>query len=217
MSVFPLLNDKWLPTYDYAGNPANLVKLSKDNVVEFANPIGIDSFYDVLNAPLHDIVDIPIDASSPSGTEHGVSITVAGQRLFKVSALSDGSGGVNTLKIDIGSCSMKGLIEALPFEFRDLTAGTSQTYELDLYAFYGYTVEGIVLEVDTGTLTDVHIKINSTDITSLTTLTVDTSRDYTAATGANTVVATDKVVLVTNTSYTGAPTLIRGSLKIKRT
>ena len=107
--------------------------------------------------------------------------------------------------------------EALPFEFRDLTAGTSQTYELDLYAFYGYTINGIVLEVDTGTLTDVHIQIGTTDITSLTTLTVDTSRDYTAATGANTVVATNAVKLVTNTSYTGAPTLIRGSLKITRT
>ena len=110
-----------------------------------------------------------------------------------------------------------GLIEALPFEFRDLTPGTSQTYELDLYAFYGYTVEGIVLEVDTGTLTDVHIKIGTTDITSLTTLTEDTSRDYTVATGANIVAVSNNVVLVTNTSYTGAPTLIRGSLKIKRT
>ena len=365
-----LLNDEWLKTYDFAGNVANLIKLSKDNITEFANPVGIDSFYHVLNSGFNDIVNIPVDASSPDNTQHGIGITIGGQRLFSVSALATattalvdtylintaatisssvinplltiaeswigpssttgvyfksgnvgigttdtygmklavrGSGsfmsstfdnntnggtisifqdnanygtiwsqkngnqawgnlalapnggnvGIGTTDLDgtpaIGRLTVKGstndgttnifvgrdsdevnvfsvdtdgavtasryvgLIEALPFEFRDLTPGTSQTYELDLYAFYGYTVEGIVLEVDTGTLTDVHIKINSTDITSLTTLTVDTTRDYTTATGANTVVATDKVVLVTNTSYTGVPTILRGSLKIKRT
>lgn len=297
-----LLNDEWLKTYDYAGNTANLIKLSKDNITEFANPVGIDAFYHVINSGFNDIVNIPVDITSADNTQHGVGITIGNQRLFSVSALATGTTalvdtylinaaatisssvinplltiaeswigpssttgvyfkagnvGIGTTDLDgtpvVGRLTVKGstndgttnifvgrdsdeanvfsvdtdgaitasryvgLVEALPFEFRDLTAGTSQTYELDLYAFYGYTVEAIVLEVDTGTLTDVDIKIGSTDITGLATLTVDTTRDLSTATAANTVVVGNKVVLVTNTSYTGAPTLLRGSLKIRRT
>lgn len=91
-----LLNDEWLKTYDYAGNVANLIKLSKDNITEFANPVGIDALYHVLNSGFNDIVNIPVDINSPDNTEHGIGITVGGTRILKVSALSDGAGLVDT-------------------------------------------------------------------------------------------------------------------------
>lgn len=112
---------------------------------------------------------------------------------------------------------MIGGIEDISFEFADITAGTAQTYTLDIKASFRYTIESACLETDNGTLTGVAIKINSTAVTSLSSLTVDTSVDETASTGAKTVVADDRVYLVTSTGYTGTPTLIRGKLKILRT
>jgi len=92
----PLANDTWLTALNYAGGTSNLFKLSADNVLEFASAVKICAFYHVLNSGFNDIVDIPVDSTSADGTEHGVGITVGGTRIFKVGALSDGAGDVDT-------------------------------------------------------------------------------------------------------------------------
>lgn len=104
----------------------------------------------------------------------------------------------------------------IEFEFRDIEAGTAADYVLDLKALVGYTIDSAVMQVDTGTLT-VAVKIGTTAVTGLSAVAVDTDIDETAATAANTVSAGDKVILSVSTTYTGAPTLIRGKLNLNRT
>ena len=113
--------------------------------------------------------------------------------------------------------TLLGWTDDIKFEFRSITAGTAQTYDLDIKASYGYTIESASLETDDGTLTGVSINIGGTPVTSLSSLTVDTAVDETASTGAKTVVAGDRVTIVTTTGYTGTPTLLKGKLTIKRT
>lgn len=108
-------------------------------------------------------------------------------------------------------------VEDIAFEFADVVAGTAKDYTLDISASFGYTIESACLETDNGTLTGVAVKIGSTAVTSLSSVTVDTAVDETASTGANTVVAGNRVWLSVGTGYTGTPTLIRGKLKIART
>lgn len=106
-------------------------------------------------------------------------------------------------------------IEDISFEW-DVSKGTAQTFTLDIKASFAYNILSATLEVDTGTLTGVAVKIGSTAVTSLSSITVDSGADETTATGANSVVAGNRVYLVTSTGYTGAPTLIRGKLKKQR-
>lgn len=103
MSEVSLLNDTWITTLDYTGNSSNLIKLSKDNIIEFGSTVGINSFFHVLNAGVNDIVNIPISNASPAATEHGVGITIAGTRLLKVGACSDGAGGLACSRLYINS------------------------------------------------------------------------------------------------------------------
>lgn len=107
--------------------------------------------------------------------------------------------------------------EDIAFEFADVIAGTAKDYTLDIKASYGYTIESACLETDTGTLTGVAVKIGSTAVTGLSSITVDSSVDETSATAAKTVVVGNRVTLSVSTGYSGAPTLIRGKIKIKRT
>jgi len=88
------LNDQWQTGLDFVGNVANLFKLTKDNTLLFGVPVELNSLFHVLNAGLNNIVDIPVNALSSAGTEHGVKIVVGGVEIGRFSALSDGSGGV---------------------------------------------------------------------------------------------------------------------------
>ncbi|MEI7942785.1 MAG: hypothetical protein WCH76_06420 [Candidatus Riflemargulisbacteria bacterium] len=107
--------------------------------------------------------------------------------------------------------------EDIAFEFRDVTAGTAQTYILDMSASFPYTIVSVTLVVDTGTLTGVAIKIVSTAVTNMDSITITNSITTTSSTGAKAVALTNAVSLVTSTGYSGAPTLLRGKLKIVRT
>ena len=124
LSVFPLLNDEWLPTYDFAGNPANLVKYSLDNTIIFGAPVEIDSFYNVLNAGFNDIVDIPVDSTSPDNTQHGVGITVGGTRLMSISALATGTTPVIDTPI-VSLMANVGIGTTSPTAVLHLKAGTA--------------------------------------------------------------------------------------------
>jgi len=105
----------------------------------------------------------------------------------------------------------QGIPYDLDFEFADFVLGTAKTYTLDLKAKRPYTIEGIVLETDTGTFTGIAVKIGSTDVTSLSNLTASTIAE-TASTGAKTVALGDRVSFVLPTGYTGTPTTVRGKL-----
>jgi len=107
--------------------------------------------------------------------------------------------------------------EDIAFEFCDVVAGTAKTYTLDISATFAYNIISAFLETDSGTLTGVAVKIGSTAVTSLSSVTVDTAVDETTATGANSVAIGNRVYISTSTGYTGTPTLLRGKLKIQRT
>lgn len=102
------------------------------------------------------------------------------------------------------------------FEFADVVAGTAKDYTLIIKAKYAFRILSVCLETDNGTLTGVAVKINSTAVTSLSSITVDTAVDETDATGANIAVPGDRVYLSVAATYTGTPTLIRGSLITRR-
>jgi hypothetical protein len=113
-----------------------------------------------------------------------------------------------------------GLVEDARFEFRDLAPDGQQSYVIDLSASYGYTITGAFLRVDDGTLLNLTLWINETAVTFSAVLSCDTwgmgPNQFTTI--ANNVVATgDEVVLVTQGSYTGNPTLLRGKLVTART
>jgi hypothetical protein len=107
-------------------------------------------------------------------------------------------------------------IEDLGFEIRDITAGTAESFTLDIKATFAHTIESIDLETDNGTLTGVSVLINATPVTGMSSITVDTAVDTTLGTAAKTVAIGDRVYLSLSTGYTGTPTLIRGKLTTKR-
>lgn len=75
-----------------------------------------------------------------------------------------------------------------------------RTYVLDSYAPAAYTINSIGIKCSTGTCT-AKIQIGGVDVTSLTGLSVSSANTTATATGANSVVAGDRVTLVlTSTS-----------------
>lgn len=100
----------------------------------------------------------------------------------------------------------------IDFEFADFVLGTAKTYTLDIKAKVAYTIEGVILETDAGSLTAVDIKINSTAVTGLSGLSAETTMAEYSSTAAKSVSLSDRVYLIIGTGHTGTPTLIRGKL-----
>lgn len=106
----------------------------------------------------------------------------------------------------------------IEFEFRDITAGSGQSYYLDIKATVPYNIDSVVLQSD-DTMDDVAVKIGSTPVTwsgSITGIDVTTSITETDAYSGYSVAAGNAVTLVTS-GTDGDPTLIRGKLNITRT
>ena len=102
------INTESITTTDILGKDAqtvvnliDLVELSKDNVIEFKKKVGIGALFHTINQEMTDIVDIPINSDSVIGTAHGIGITIAGVRVFKVVGFSDGAGGLSSSRIEI--------------------------------------------------------------------------------------------------------------------
>lgn len=74
-----------------------------------------------------------------------------------------------------------------------------RTYVLDSYAPGSYTIDSIGFQCSTGTCT-LAIKINGTNVTSLSALSVSSTPDTASASGANSVVAGDRVTAVVTSS-----------------
>ena len=108
-------------------------------------------------------------------------------------------------------------IEWQSFEYRDIIAGTVCSYCLLLDSPVPFNLLAIVLECDNGTLTEVAIKINTTAITGMSSIIIDTAKDMTTASGANAVAVHDAINLIIGTGHTGAPTAIKGLITYQRT
>ena len=108
----------------------------------------------------------------------------------------------------------------LPFQSltaKDITPGTAQEYTLIPKCREGLTIDSFVYKTDDGTLTGCAVKIGSTAVTGLSSLSVGTTQAETNATGANTTAAGDRVTFVTSTGYTGTPTMIEVQLNYHKT
>jgi len=108
----------------------------------------------------------------------------------------------------------------LPFQSltaKDITPGTAQEYPLIPKCREGLTIDSLVYKTDNGTLTGCAVKIGSTAVTGLSSLSVGTTQAETNATGANTTAAGDRVTFVTSTGYTGTPTMIEIQLNYHKT
>ncbi|MCK9457156.1 MAG: hypothetical protein M0R31_07660 [Candidatus Riflebacteria bacterium] len=103
------------------------------------------------------------------------------------------------------------------FEYRNIDAGTADTFVFDVMADVPFTINSIVLEVDNGTLTGIAVKINGVAVTGLSSVTATTTAARTNATAANVVAAGDKITFEITTGYTGAPTKLIGKLSYTRT
>lgn len=126
----------------------------------------------------------------------------------KTSDLSNDSGFIT---------SFSGMVECKELIAKDIIAGTPQVYDLLLKAMYGFTINSIELETDTGTLTGIIVKINSTTVTGMSAVTASSTLGETLATAANTVVAGDRIYLYTSSGYTGLPTTLKIQLNYTRT
>jgi hypothetical protein len=98
------------------------------------------------------------------------------------------------------------------FEYRNIEAGTADTFVLDLMADEAFTINSIALRVDDGTLTGIAVKINGTSVTGLGSITATTTATRTNATGANSVSVDDEITVEISTGYTGTPTKLIGKL-----
>jgi diphthamide synthase (EF-2-diphthine--ammonia ligase) len=182
---------------------------TKNNAGTIVNGIAIGSGAMVLLSNQAVLGNDSITSTILKGTVTipALKVTSAGYGVGKV-LVSDANG--------LLSYANSVVIDDISFEFRDITPGAAQSYTLDISASYGYTIESATLETDSGTLTGVAVKIGSTAVTSLSNLTASTLAT-TDSTGAKTVVATNRVTINTSTGFTGAPTTLRGKLKIQRT
>ena len=106
------------------------------------------------------------------------------------------------------------LLEDIALEARDIEKGTAQSYVLDMKASCGYSIESIVCESDGG-LSGVSVKINTTAVGGLSSLSVGGIAETNAST-PRTVSAGDKVTINTSSSFSGSPSFLRCKLKIKK-
>lgn len=88
------------------------------------------------------------------------------------------------------------------------------TVVFQVYAPHALTVNSFTADVDSGTVT-VALKINGTDITSLSAVAVSSTKATTNATAANTAVAGDELSIVYSSA--SSPVNFRGSLNYTRT
>ena len=106
--------------------------------------------------------------------------------------------------------------EDITFDYNDVVAGIARTFVLDPKASFDYTIISATLETNNGTLTGVNVKIGAVAVTSLSSVTVDTTATEIAATGNNDVDEDDRVTISVTTGYTGAPTQLLGKITIMR-
>lgn len=90
--------------------------------------------------------------------------------------------------------ALAGLVESIGLQDSN-TSIAAQTYVLELYASYAYTIDTLHIISGSGTATAA-VKINGTNVTSLSAVAVSSTISNTNSSGANAVAVGDKVTLV---------------------
>jgi hypothetical protein len=98
------------------------------------------------------------------------------------------------------------------FEFC-VNAGEAETFNIDIYSTYAYTITKAILETDTGELEAVAVYIDSVAIDGLDDMDVSTV-DVWTATANNETSEGSRVTLETSGTDSGTPTIIRGKIVI---
>lgn len=154
----------------------------------------------------------------------GLLITLPDPEVWEVGQvrISLGWGTTEGLKVEI---DVGDVITELPavrlagiwdreFEFC-INQGYAESFTVDYYAVYPYTILEFIVGVDDGTVAGCNIAINGTPVTGLSSLTVGTKAVNTA-TALNEVVEGDEVTFNTSATFTGNPVTVKGKLKILR-
>lgn len=97
-----------------------------------------------------------------------------------------------------------------PFELC-INPGTAETFTIDIEATFAYTINGIIIETDSGTITTVTVYKNGVSIGSASPVSTKATTNFTSS-----VVIGDRISFGTSAGYTGTPSKIVGKLKITR-
>jgi len=111
--------------------------------------------------------------------------------------------------------AQSGIIEDMPFEYRDIVSEHAIVYIPDVKASFNYSIVSAVFVCDIGTITGVAVNINGVAVTALSSVTVTTAITEIEATGNNVVKIGDKIT-ITGTGITGSVTTLAGKIKITR-
>lgn len=118
------------------------------------------------------------------------------------------------IKEILSSLAPEVLPEDISFEFRDVEVGTLQEYELDMLATFDYVISTILLVVDNGTIAT-SITIDNDPVPGLDNVDIGTSINWGNPTGPDPLIVyqgSSVKLLLSDSGYTGTPTLIRGKV-----
>lgn len=149
-------------------------------------------------------------------------MTTAGDIIYETSGTTaarlaaGGAGQVLTISGGLPTwayiTSPSGFVETISFNDIGTSIGNN-TYTLELYAAYGYTINELRIIAGSGTCTAA-IQINGVSVTGISAVSVTTTIAVGTATAANVVAATNKVTLVL--SSTSSLNNLQGTLKYTR-
>lgn len=147
-------------------------------------------------------------------TSPTLTTAVLGSSTATTQSANDSSTKVaTTAYADTSSANAKNMVEMIGMNDINSSIGNN-TYTLVFYAEYGFTINELKIISGSGTCTAA-VKINGTDVTGISAVSVSTSVATGTATAANTVVVGDKVTLVL--SSTSSLNNLQATLKITRT
>lgn len=130
------------------------------------------------------------------------------------SAADNSTKAASTAYADRAASNASGVVSALSLSIPG-TGPANQTIYADAKAAFGYTINSILgAATSSGTIV-LAVKINGTNVTSLSAVTISSSSADTSATGANTVNAGDQVTWVFSSNSSAAD--LRFTMKITRT
>ena len=138
-SLVTIANNNWISAINSAGSGAiNMFKLNANNQIEVGAPLLIGPLEFAANSGLVSFLDMPITASSPSGTPHGYAMKIDGNNIITSYAESNGSGGINNARVGIGTATPGAKLE-ISGEMNPalkLTSSSSSAYNVTLQALW---------------------------------------------------------------------------------
>jgi hypothetical protein len=101
-SSLSLSNNSALRGINQAGNGyVEIIKVNTSDEVELINDLNIKQFLISANSGLVDFSDMSVTDASPDNTEHGYLFKIDNEGILKVSAKSDGAGGIKDKGIEV--------------------------------------------------------------------------------------------------------------------